>query len=360
MLFKSFPSLSNVIFFAQTKGSPQTLMLEFAGRSNRKSARLLHKFHSMTSVTICTHLRFDANTSGASTVFSYSTKSYVKELQLRANLVKGRSVHLALLVHGVLGLFEKAFDHDNSWHSVCVSWSHDGGRWSLYADGLSVARGDGLNSTGSIGTGGLFIIGQEQTTFGGSFREETSFSGSITELYVWDRVLHSHEIEAMAKKCSPVSSRLVFNWSGASMKIESSLTSRRIGNPCSGKFTLHVGGSRVLLTPGLSLFKWNQLLLRFCFKFSLFDFTAMRVAMQWKQSQGDQWKVFSHMSLLAWRCKLCTSAFYHMAKWVKQTHLRYNWSCFACRSTISTCTTNLEEKKRIFCQSAVWFRVCSD
>lgn len=202
----------------------------------------------MASMTICTLLRFDVNASGTSTVFSYSTKSYVDELQLRANLVKGQSVHLALLVHGVLGPFEEAFDHDNSWHSVCISWSQDGGRWSLYAHGLSVARGDGLNSTDSIGSGGLFIIGQEQTTFGGSFKEEESFSGSITELYIWDRVLHSHEIETMAKTCSPVSSRLVFNWSGATMEIESSLTNRRIDNPCRGKLRVHGGESRVHFT----------------------------------------------------------------------------------------------------------------
>lgn len=242
------------------------MILEFVGRSNRKSARLLHKFHSMAAVTICTLLRFDTNASGSSTVFSYSTRSNIDELQLRANLVKGRSVHLALLVHGVLGPFEEAFAHDNSWHPVCVSWSQDGGRWSLYADRLSVARGDGLNSTDSIGSDGLFIIGQEQTTFGGSFKEEESFSGSITELYIWDKVLHSHEIETMAMTCLPVSSRLVFNWSGATVEIESSLANRRIENPCRGKFTLSMLGKagftllivRQIQSRGLSLFQWNQ------------------------------------------------------------------------------------------------------
>lgn len=221
----------------------------------------------MASVTICTLLRFDMNTSGASTVFSYSTKSYIDELQLRANLTKGRSVHLALLVHGALGPFEKAFDHDNSWHSVCISWSRDGGRWSLYADGLSVARGEGLNSTDSIGSDGLFIIGQKQTTFGDSFIQDESFSGSITELYIWDTVLHSHEIKTMAFKCSPVSSRLVFNWSGGTReRLRFSLAHRRIENPCRGKFTLCMSGkARFTLlivlqiqSRGLSLFKWNQ------------------------------------------------------------------------------------------------------
>lgn len=256
-------SLLFICFFTQP-GSPQTLILEFARRSDRKFARLQHRFHSMSSLTICTYLHFDANASGASTVFSYSTKSYVDELQLRANLVKGGSVHLAILVHGVLGPFEEAFDHDGTWHSACISWSHEGGRWSLYTDGLSVARGDGLNSTDRIGSGGIFIIGQQQTTFGGSFREEASFSGSFTELYVWDRVLHSHEIETMAKKCLAISSRLVFHWSGATIKIESSLANRRIENPCRGKFTLFtLLGKRYSLYScrGLSLFKWNQLVL---------------------------------------------------------------------------------------------------
>lgn len=300
----------------------------------------------MAAVTICTLLRFDMNASGASTVFSYSTKSNIDELQLRANLIKGGSVHLALLVHGVLGPFEEAFAHDNSWHPVCVSWSQDGGRWSLYADGLSVARGDGLNSTDSIGSDGLFIIGQEQTTFGGSFKEEESFSGSITELYIWDRVLHSHEIETMAMTCLPVSSRLVFNWSGATVELESSLANRRIENPCGGKFTLSMLGKAGFRVEASVCSNGISIALRFCFKFSLFDFTAMRVAMQWKQSQRDQWKVSGHMSLLAWCCKLCTSAFYHMAKRVEQIHFRYNWRCKDTESTCIPCEPSPKPHKK--------------
>lgn len=53
--------------------------------------------------------------------------------------------------------------------------------------------------------------------------------------------------------------------------------------------------------------------------------------MQWKQSQGDQWKVFSHMSALAWCCKLRMSAFCHMAEQVKQIHARFSYSCVACK-----------------------------
>ncbi len=187
----------------------------------------------MGSVTACTRLRFDANCFGISTIFSYSIQSYINEFQLRANLIQGKRVQLALLVHGVHGPYQDVFDHDGSWHSVCVSWSQNGGHWALFTD-VVVCRGEGLNSSNSIGPDGHFIIGQEQDTFGGSFKKDESFSGSITELHIWDRVLDSNEIYTMEKECSPISSGLVFKWSGAAMEIEPSLTKLWKDSPCQG------------------------------------------------------------------------------------------------------------------------------
>ncbi|XP_078114896.1 adhesion G protein-coupled receptor D2 [Sander vitreus] len=217
--------------------SSRTLILEFTGRSDRKHARLLHKFPSMDSVTVCTRLRFDPNCFGISTIFSYSIQSYINEFQLRVNLIQGKRVQLAVLVHGIHGPYQEAFDHDDSWRSVCISWNQNGGRWALFTDGLVVSRGDGLGSN-SIGPDGLFIIGQEQDTFGGSFKKDESFSGSITELHIWDRVLNSSEIYTMENECSPVSSGLLFKWSGAAVKIESSLTKLWRDIPCQGNFTV--------------------------------------------------------------------------------------------------------------------------
>lgn len=190
----------------------------------------------MGSVTVCTRLRFDPNCFGISTIFSYSIQSYINEFQLRANLIQGKRVQLALLVHGIHGPHKEAFDHDDSWHSVCVSWSQNGGHWALFSHGSLISEGDGLNSSDSIGRDGLFVIGQEQDTFGGSFKKDESFSGSITELHIWDRVLNSSEIYTMEKECSPISSGLVFKWSGAAMEIESSLTKLWRDNPCQGTF----------------------------------------------------------------------------------------------------------------------------
>uniref|UniRef100_A0A3B3DVE9 Pentraxin (PTX) domain-containing protein n=1 Tax=Oryzias melastigma TaxID=30732 RepID=A0A3B3DVE9_ORYME len=207
--------------------SPKTLALDFSGCSNRKHARLLHKFPPMGPFTVCTQLRFDLETFGVSTVFSYSIQSYANEFQLQARVIRSKPVHLALLVHGTRGPYKKAFDHDDSWHSVCVSWSQNGGHWAIYAHDYVIGQGDGLNSTDSLGPDGLFIIGQELETFGGSFKSE-SFSGSVTELHIWDRVLNSSEIFTMEKKCSPISSGLVFKWSEAAMEMENSLTKSNI------------------------------------------------------------------------------------------------------------------------------------
>uniref|UniRef100_A0A8C4DID0 Pentraxin family member n=1 Tax=Dicentrarchus labrax TaxID=13489 RepID=A0A8C4DID0_DICLA len=223
-----------VVFFLLLATS-QKRVTEYKMGLTMKHARLLHKFPSMGSVTVCTRLRFDPNCFGFSTIFSYSIKSFINEFQLRANLIQGKPVKLALLVHGTHGPYEDTFDHDDSWHSVCVSWSQNGGRWALFTDGIVVSRGDSLKSSDAIGRDGHFIIGQEQDTFGGSFKKDESFSGSITELHIWDRVLNSSEIYAMEKDCSPISSGLVFKWSEIAMDIDSSLTRLWRVNPCQGK-----------------------------------------------------------------------------------------------------------------------------
>ncbi|XP_061831986.1 adhesion G protein-coupled receptor D2 isoform X1 [Nerophis lumbriciformis] len=225
-------------FTTHLQSSSETLTLEFSGRSDRKNARLLLKFPPMGAVTVCAYLRFDPNCYGISTIFSYSIQSHINEFQLRANLVQGKPVQLALLVHGIHGAYQDVFDHDGSWHWICVSWNQNGGRWTLLTDGRLVYSGEGLNSTDSIGPDGLFIIGQEQDTYGGSFKKDESFSGSITELHIWDHVLNRRELDTTEKECSPTTSGLLFKWSGASLEIDSSLTKMWRSSPCKGNVSV--------------------------------------------------------------------------------------------------------------------------
>ncbi|KAK5616623.1 hypothetical protein CRENBAI_004182 [Crenichthys baileyi] len=211
------------------KNSSMILILDFSSSLDGTYARLLHKFPSMSSVTICTQLRFNPNSFGISTIFSYS----INDFQLRANLAQGRPVQLALLIHGKQGSYAEAFEHDDSWHSVCVSWSQDGGRWALYAHGHMVSSGNGVNSNDDIiGPNGSFILGERQN--GGSFMSNDSFRGSITDLHIWDRVLSTCEILTMEKECSTISSGLVLRWSEASLEIEVSLRRLQGKSPCQG------------------------------------------------------------------------------------------------------------------------------
>ncbi|KAM8887889.1 adhesion G protein-coupled receptor D2 isoform 2-T4 [Synchiropus picturatus] len=214
------------------KGLSRAFILEFSGQSDSKNARLKRTFPSMDSVTVCARLRFDQNSSGISTIFSYSIESYIKEFQLSANLTQGQPVKLGLLVHGMHGAFQETFNHDGFWHTVCVSWSQNDGKWELYTDGLFRHQGNRLKNFSSIGPDGFFIIGQVQDSYGGSFRKNESFSGSITDLHVWDRVLNKSEISAMEKECSPVSVGLVYEWKEALLEIESSVTQLWDESPC--------------------------------------------------------------------------------------------------------------------------------
>ncbi|KAL1023323.1 hypothetical protein UPYG_G00039220 [Umbra pygmaea] len=212
--------------------SKNTYILEFTGRSEVKNARLLHKFPAMGALTACIHVRFDPACYGLSTVFSYSVQSFINEFQLRASLSQGKPVQLAVVVHGSHGAYHNAFLHDGSWHSLCVSWSGHGGRWALYADGQQVSAGKGLHSSGDVGPNGHFILGQEQDSFGGSFKSAESFSGSLTQLHIWERVLNDSEIHTMENECSPILSGLAFRWSLKALEVASSLKGLWGDSPC--------------------------------------------------------------------------------------------------------------------------------
>ncbi|XP_076880363.1 adhesion G protein-coupled receptor D2 isoform X2 [Brachyhypopomus gauderio] len=204
----------------EISGSSDALILEFLGRSDHHFARLLYNFPSLSAVTVCTRLRFDPTCLGVSTVFSYSTSSVMNEFQLRATVTQSKPIKLALLVHGKQGTYQTAFANDASWHSVCVSWTGSGGEWAITVDGLEVGRGSHLCSSDHIGGGGNFIIGQDQ---GGSIKHEEAFCGSITQFYIWDRVLDTTEIQTMAKECSTIPYGLLFKWSALGLELEPSL-----------------------------------------------------------------------------------------------------------------------------------------
>ncbi|XP_038650744.1 adhesion G-protein coupled receptor D2 [Scyliorhinus canicula] len=219
------------------EGGPGTFgshILTFSGRTDTKYAKLLKQFPQLHSVTICAQVQFDSTYVGVSTVFSYSVPSFINEFQLRANIVRGQQIQLALLVHGVHSPYSQAVENNGKWHHLCVSWTRRGGGWAIAADGSVISSGEQLYISDDIGTGGVFIIGQEQDSFGGSFRKDESFVGNITQLHIWDRVLNASEIQALAEDCFVIPLGLFFQWNVSIFEIESTVQVYKGFSQCKG------------------------------------------------------------------------------------------------------------------------------
>ncbi|XP_067272149.1 adhesion G-protein coupled receptor D2 isoform X2 [Pseudorasbora parva] len=217
----------------QKNEPPDIYMLEFPVRPHRKSARLHHKFPNMEALTVCAHLQLDPACHGLSTVFSYAISSYIKEFQLQARITGNDPVQLALLVHGSNTTYITGFPNDASWHFVCASLVANSGKWGIWVDGTVMGSGNSLNSLNYIGGDGLFMIGQDQETYGG-YSGDNALCGNVTQLYMWDRLLVDSEIQSMEKFCSPVASGLFFKWNESVLEIETSLQTHRRNSPCQG------------------------------------------------------------------------------------------------------------------------------
>uniref|UniRef100_A0A4W3HZ80 Pentraxin (PTX) domain-containing protein n=1 Tax=Callorhinchus milii TaxID=7868 RepID=A0A4W3HZ80_CALMI len=209
-------------------------ILAFSGRTDTKYARLLKQFPQMHSVTVCAQLQFDSNYIGVSTIFSYSIPSFINEFQLRANIVHEEQIQLALLVHGVHSPYSQAMENDGRWHHICVRWTRRGGSWAIAVDGSIVASGDHLYLSDDIGQDGVFIVGQEQDTFGGSFKQDESFIGNITQLHIWNRALDSSEIQALVEDCSVPQAGLFFQWNISALQVEPTVQVYKVFSQCKG------------------------------------------------------------------------------------------------------------------------------
>lgn len=183
------------------------LVLTFVRQSSLQ-VQLINKFSKLPDVTVCTRISFSPSSNGSFTVFSYSIPSFINEFQLQARIIPSERIQLALLVHGQLGPYVPAIDNDFLWHSLCVSWTKNGGKWVISADGQEVEQGSNLYSSEQIGGDGIFIIGQEQD----AFKSNESFCGSITQFHVWNKVLNEMEIKSMEENCLSLPGGLIFKW----------------------------------------------------------------------------------------------------------------------------------------------------
>ncbi|NXU58884.1 PTX3 protein, partial [Turnix velox] len=127
-------------------------------------------------------------------VFSYGTKFNPYEIQLYLSqdsvvLAVGSGQHKVVAKNVVV---------PGKWTHLCGAWSSENGSASLWVKGELAASALGVADTHIIPDGGILQIGQEKNgcCIGGGFDEALAFSGKLTGLNLWDRVLSHREITA--------------------------------------------------------------------------------------------------------------------------------------------------------------------
>ncbi|NWI32462.1 AGRD2 protein, partial [Sula dactylatra] len=199
-------------------------VLVFRDKTDTKYVKVLSDFPALPAVTACAHLQWDTRTQEIATIFSYAVPAFINEFQLRGFVDEEGFVRFALIVHGHHSPYLPMFRADGQWHHFCVTWQQENGTWAIYADGKRRASASGLCAVGpsapqAISGQGTFIIGQDQDSLGGTFRAKESFSGNITDLHVWQKVLGTEQIEKV-RSCWVVEQDLVFGWSSNALEVE--------------------------------------------------------------------------------------------------------------------------------------------
>ncbi|KYO23490.1 adhesion G-protein coupled receptor D2 isoform B [Alligator mississippiensis] len=208
-------------------------ILVFRNKTDTKYVKVLADFPAMPAVTACAHVQWDGRTPEIATVFSYAVPAFINEFQLRGFRDEEGFVRFALIVHGHHSPYLPVFRSDGEWHHFCVSWQQRNGTWAMYADGKRKASATGLSATQAVRGHGTFIIGQDQDSLGGTFKEKESFSGNLTDLYVWRQVLSEGQVERV-RSCYPVEQELVFGWSSYTLEIEPTVQEATVQLLCPG------------------------------------------------------------------------------------------------------------------------------
>lgn len=184
-------------------------------------------FPSLPAVSVCARVQWDPRHENISTVFSYASLVFTNEFQLRGQIEDSnpkkpaKKVRLALLIQGKHFAYKAELPLDGNWHHVCVTWRRNGAFWVIYVDGKEGDSGKGADDARDIHGDGIFIVGQDQDTFGGTFTEP--FVGNLTDLNIWDVALELKEVKEL-ETCSQLTNhRAIFRWKDWNLTVHPSV-----------------------------------------------------------------------------------------------------------------------------------------
>ncbi|XP_057212538.1 adhesion G-protein coupled receptor D2 isoform X2 [Triplophysa rosa] len=190
-------------------------------------ARMNASFPSLSAVSVCARVQWDPRHENISTVFSYASPVFTNEFQLRGQIEETRpnkpakKVRLALLIQGNHPAYKAELPLDENWHHVCVTWRRHDTFWAIYVDGKESDSGTVAADPQDIHGDGIFIVGQDQDTFGGTFTEP--FVGNLTDLNIWDGALELKEVKEL-EACSELTNhRAIFRWEDWNLTVHPSV-----------------------------------------------------------------------------------------------------------------------------------------
>lgn len=175
--------------------------LLFPMRSSTSHVEVTPKRPFVTNaVTICLWAK-PTQVLNNTVLFSYSTTGNPYELQLVLN---GQSV--LFTVAGETHLVEASGAvQEGQWVHLCAVWSSWQGLASLWVNGQRAASSPGVAEDHELRSKGSILLGQEygryfrHTSVQDTFDADQGFTGKMTGVNMWDRVLDSKEISQQAR-----------------------------------------------------------------------------------------------------------------------------------------------------------------
>ncbi|XP_028818207.1 pentraxin-related protein PTX3 [Denticeps clupeoides] len=174
-------------------------VLIFPMRSPRTYAEVKRQKRTLRAFTVCLWVR-PTQLLNETVLLSYESFQNPYELQLLSStdgsalFTVGGEAHL-VEVPGAVG--------EGRWTHLCGTWSSEQGLASLWADGQKVASSPGVAEGHEMPAGGSMQLGQEASVNGLSFTVssnlERAFTGKMTGVNMWDRILSPEEISQQAK-----------------------------------------------------------------------------------------------------------------------------------------------------------------
>ncbi|XP_053356509.1 pentraxin-related protein PTX3 [Clarias gariepinus] len=180
------------------------MALFFPMRSTKMQAEMIPDRSMKTrALTLCMWIK-PTETLNKTVLFSYGTASNPMELQL---LLSGRSALFAVGAEESLVEVHDAVTK-GLWVHLCGTWSSEQGMASLWVDGHRAASSPDVAKGHEISDEGFTILGQKYTGeglakrfgFQETFNANVGFTGKLTGVNVWDRVLEDGEILEQAQE----------------------------------------------------------------------------------------------------------------------------------------------------------------